>query len=414
MASHRNDEDGVFAARVGLGLRELDGTERAPDVSREVVQRLERGDPARAEPAVPRLALLAALCAAAATVALLVWYRGTRASDEGVGGVPAPASANQDPKGQERVGPWRLEYGLHPDDVARWSAEHRKQDVDALVVGTVGEVQRRLGARAVVTRGKATTLRVTFPDATAADLAAARELLENPGRFEMRAVAEGDYTAGDVRFDLAGERKRLQAWLDEGGRAKLQRDVRAIADYRPASEHLRWLVHVVRPDARDAVLWSLRLAGIEGCSAATVVAHDEADWNGGLVSAAMKERPPEERFLVELIAVNLHERHFHAGDLDPASIAVSTTPDSGPSVDYGLRNEKATGFAEFTEKYVGKAMAVIWNDEVVLAPRLLSRIAGRGRIAGLSAAQAETIGRILSTPIGVRLQFLRSERDPRR
>ena len=71
----------------------------------------------------------------------------------------------------------------------------------------------------------------------------------------------------------------------------------------------------------------------------------------------------------------------------------------------------ATEYSDFSEKYLGKCCAVIWNDEVLVAPRFMSRIPGVGQIQGLSAAQTGTIARILATPVAARVRFLRSERD---
>jgi hypothetical protein len=227
----------------------------------------------------------------------------------------------------------------------------------------------------------------------------------------MRAVADAAYlgAGGQVRFDLDAECRHLQDWLDQGGRERLQRDLRAIAEHRPDSAHLRWAVHRVRPSASDGVRWGQRLADAPTLAASVVAAYEPGDWNGGAIPAAVLKRPAASRFLVELVAINLHERHFRETDVDPTTVAAEIGQDGEHYVRFGMVGSQAAAYADFSEKLIGRHCAFLWNDEVLSAPRFLSRIPGAGQIHGLGATEAATIARILSTPVADRPRLLRSD-----
>lgn len=394
--------DEVFAARVGLGLRELDGLERAPDASLEVLRRLAQFRSAPPRPALRWPALVAALLALAVTGTLLVLQRSARGPDGSAGTVVAQDPTAPAPRQSAKATPWRLIYQLPAP---------REDDPQVARKIWLRILQQRLGTTAVVAPGDGETLTVTLADGAAGQVAAARALAEDLALLEMRPVADAEYVAdgGKVRFDLAKERQLLQAWLDGGGRDRLQQDPRAIAAYRAASEHLRWCVRFVRPSLAQDGTWNWRYADVQPLAASVVAAYPAADWNEGTIPAAMRTRPLEQQFLIELLAINRHELHFTGDDVDPASIAQSTTPEGGSAVDYRLRGAKAAAYADFSEKLIGRCCAILWNDEVLLAPRFESRIAGSGRIHGLTGAQAATIARILATPLAERMQLLRSE-----
>ena len=61
-------------------------------------------------------------------------------------------------------------------------------------------------------------------------------------------------------------------------------------------------------------------------------AHAENDWNAGVIPAHFQRLPVEQRFLVELVAINMHERHFRDADVDPASVALAKS-DTGVGID---------------------------------------------------------------------------------
>ena len=400
--------DEVFPARVGLGLRELDGLERAPEASLEVLRRLAQLRSAPPRPALRWPALVAALLALAVTGTLLVLQRSARGPDGSAVTVVAQDPVAPAPRPSAQTTPWRLIYQL--------PAPRGADDPQSVRDKTLRILQQRLGTTAVVTPGDGATLTVTLADGNAAQIAAARALVEDLALLEMRPVADAEYIGdggapdgGKVRFDLTKERQQLQAWLDGGGRNRLRQDPRAITGYRAASEHLRWCVRFVRPSLAQDGTWNWRYADVQPLAASIVAAYPAADWNEGTIPAAMRALPAEQQFLIELMAINQHEIHFTGDDVDPASVVQSTTPEGGSAVDYRLRGAKAAAYADFSEKLVGRCCAILWNDEVLLAPRFESRIPGAGRIHGLTAAQAATIARILATPLTERMQLQRSE-----
>lgn len=395
--------DEVFAARVGLGLRELDGLEHAPDASLEVLRRLAQFRSTPPRPALRWPALVAALLALAVTGTLLVLQRSARDPDGSAGTVVAQDPVAPPTSPSAPATPWRLVYQL--------PAPRSADDPQAVREKTLRILQQRLGTRAVVAPGDGATLTITLADGAAAQVAAARALVEDLALLEMRQVADGEYIAdgGKVHFDLTKERQLLQAWLDGGGRDRLQQDPRAIATYRAASEHLRWCVRFVRPSLAQDGAWNARYADMQALATSVVAAYPAADWNEGMIPATMRTRPIEQQFLIELLAINRHELHFTGDDLDPESIVQSTDPNVGSAVDYRMRREKAVSYANFSEKLIGRCCAILWNDEVLVTPCFASRIEGVGRIAGLTATQAATIAKILATPLAERMQLLRSE-----
>ncbi len=407
----QQDLDRVFDVCVGLGLRELDGVESVPDVSRVVLQRLEARAAAPARSPQRWFAILAALLAVAVVTTLLV--RRQTGGGPGDASVVAPDPAAQDPAAQDPVGPWLLVYEVPPDELRRAAADVDANVREQLLDRTVLALQRRVGALAVVARGEATTVRITTAGAAAGDVAAVRAWIEHPGRLAMRLVADGDYVAGEVRFDLARERGLLQEWLDRGGRERLLQDPRAIAEHRAASEHLRWFVRRVLPQDERSGSWGERFVDVPQLAASTVAAHTDADWNGGTMPLRMRERPAGQRFLLELVAINLHERHFREQDVDPDSVALRIDGASTIAVAYRLRDAAAAEYADFREKFLGKHCAILWSDEVVAAPRFEGRIPGVEHIAGLPGDQARAMAKLLATPLPVPLQFVsqRSERQ---
>ena len=406
MKTHtQRDGEAVFAARIGLALRELDGLEAKTDVAAEVVRRLQDAKPATERSPRRWLALAAALLAIGVTAALLVRKNVERGPEE-----PAPVVAPQEPANP--VGPWRLVYELPLDALQRSLRDNPREDLEQLLARSASSLQQRVaavpGTGVQVTRGEATTFTVVFAEAAAGDVARVRALLENPGRLEMRMIADGDYSKDGVHFDLALEKQRVQRWLDDGGRDRVQRDPRRIDEYRGADKNVRWFVHRVWPSTERAGHWSVRYADIAPLAASTVAAYTDGEWNDGAIPADVQARPVEQRFLVEFVLVNLHEQHFGETDLEAASVGVTT--DLGTAaVDYRLRDDKVAEYADFSEQYIGKCCAVIWNDEVRVAPRFESRIPGRGRISGLSPAEAGGIAAILGAPLPATPRLLRSE-----
>lgn len=370
----------AFTARIGLGLRELDGLEQPPDVSAVVARRLhERSESAPRSP-LPWLGVAAALLAAIVTATLLV-----RPYFDRPGGDPDAVVAAQDP-----AGPWQLVYELPIEALQRSLRDNPGEDLEQLLARCVRNLQARIGAVGAVTRSDATTVTIDLADASSDAVARVRAMVETVGWYEMRMVADADYAAPGVRFDMQQEDAQLRAWLDAGGRERLAADLAAIADYRAGSGHLRWYPRRIRPDPRRPGRWSVRYSDLH---LGVVAVSAELDWNDGAIPAHLQARPRAEQFLIELFPLNMHEIHFTGEDLEPNSIAVVADRDDGlgSGVGYRFRGDRAMAYADFTERWIGKCCAMLWDGEVLSAPRFESRIPGAGRLCGLSRKQADVI-----------------------
>jgi hypothetical protein len=313
----------------------------------------------------------------------------------------------------------RLVYELPVDELQRALREQPGRDLEQVLAETVESVQVRLGT-AKVARHVATGFTVDLANADAAAIELARRRVETVGRLEMRIVAGGDYRVGDVSFDLAAERTRLLAWLDAGGREKLRADPTAIAAFHDdpkggplAGKNLRWFVHRIEADRENAGQWlpSYRTHLRDAC----IPAYADKDWQDGVIPAHIRKLPRNQQYLVELMAVNMHEMHFANRDLDPKGISLVQGADGGPGLQYRIVDARAGDYARWSEKYIGQCSAILWNDEVLSAPCFMSRIPGRGMITGaLSAEELETMELALQAPpLATRPRFVRQEPAPK-
>ena len=152
MTTDQRENDDLFTARVSLGLRELDGVERAPDVAASVVRRLAAPAPQENRSRTSWLTVAAALLGIAVTATLLM--------DPDWGNSDDPAnSPAQDPKG-----PWRLVYELPVDEMERslggneisGYVQFGDSQVSRAVLGFVEQcvagVANRVGSLGVVSR----------------------------------------------------------------------------------------------------------------------------------------------------------------------------------------------------------------------------------------------------------------------
>lgn len=379
-AQHHHDVNDAFTARVGLGLRELDGVERAPDVAMDVQRRLAEGTARPIAEGSSRRAftVLAALLAVAVT-ASLVYLKGTEGGDR---------VAAQDPDGR------RLVYRV------------TEEQTEAERTTMLRTLQERLGVLgSVAAAGDGARVHVTLHDAR--DAAHARGVVEGHDLFAMRMLARADYHVGDVTFDLEAEREQLQAWLNEGGRDALAQSVGAIHRYRAKSPFLRWYPRRIQRDSQDPSRWSYRLADA-AAQDQVVAAYDASWWNGGVVPEAVNALPESSQFLIELVAINLHEDGFGAETVDPTSVHRGVATDGSPVVGFALLGAHKERFGDMTGRNVGHMMGIVWQGEVVQTPKLMSRIPGRASIRGLGDG-ADTLIRTLRNPGLLPLTFERRE-----
>jgi hypothetical protein len=389
MSPDRKVTDEVFTARLGLGLRELDGREAAPDVSSSVANRLATAAGDDERPRIRHWPMLAALVAVFVLAALWLQQRASRPPSE-----VTPAVA-QDP--QPSTAQQVLTYAAVPH--VSGSAPSREE-----FLLTVVAVQQRLAGLATVSP-HGTQLLVTT---ATGDEERVRGLVEGGTRLELRPVATADYTADGIRFDLDAERKRLQGWLDTGGRDRLRQDLGAIRDYRDAGAGLRWCVRMVAPAIDRPKHWDVRFADLPSMAAATVVAHTDADWNRGEVPPEVLALPAARRFLIELVAINIHAEFLDQGDLHAESIR----RESDTELRFDASGAGGMKFALVSERWIGKHLAVLWNDEVLSAPLIASRLQS-GMVHCSSPALTDRMLRMLGNPLPARLRYLGSEPAPK-
>lgn len=269
---------------------------------------------------------------------------------------------------------------------------------------TVARLRERLPGGATLEWTGGASFAVTPASCEPAAVARLRYRLETVGWLDMRLVASDDYAAAGCRFDLSAERERLNRWLDAGHRVEVITDPRAIRAFREhpadgplAGKDLRWCVHRIGPDPLNADHWAGRLGDVASLRDSVVLVNPSEDWNGGSIPERLRKRPDETRCLVELVAVNCHERHFGGDEFDPKGFHLVRKRADEPvpeAVTYGIRPNLASEYADWTEKWIGHHLALILDDEVIQAPRVESRIPGRGAVTG-SVASADIEDRIV-------------------
>ncbi|MCA8968117.1 MAG: hypothetical protein KDC48_24760, partial [Planctomycetes bacterium] len=145
------------------------------------------------------------------------------------------------------------------------------------------------------------------------DLGRVEALIGADADLEMRIVASDDYVNGSVRFRLKRERERLNAWLAVPGNKELlydnPRNIRRFnddeADGPVAFGKLAWYPHLILP-AAGGDRWEPPYSYVQMLASATVKAYDDAEYADG-VSEAVRARPQNKRYLIELLAINMDE-----------------------------------------------------------------------------------------------------------
>jgi len=253
----------------------------------------------------------------------------------------------------------RLEYRV--DFLGSMRTGVAMPELGRVLPETVAVLRRRLveaGVRgfSVESTGKDRIV-VDLPRATDEQLAAWRRAIEPIGSLEMRMVANVDYPG--TEFDLAAERQRLRAWLQNADNKRLiDDDPRAIAEFNrragtddgPLSKLLRWAPMARKPNAAgDGWVW--------------VESGGEDDETG------------------HFLPLNLHEPvHFDETDVIRSSFQLIRDPvDNSPAMAYELRAASAARYEELSGRSVGQRLAMIVDGYVVIAPSFRERVPG-GRV----------------------------------
>ena len=310
--------------------------------------------------------------------------------------------------GSDLKGGTQLRYEV-PREVLDQLIAKEGATVDQVMEQTLAVITERIdpdGTLApLVTRSGETGILIELPYfQDKQDLTRVEQRIANLGKLEMRIVADGDYINGEVKFNLEVEKKKLEAWLKQPGNKELLyedlRNIRrfnddAIGGPKPFGK-LAWYPHLIVPTL-GGDRWELSYTNIPLLAPATVKAYDDAEYTGG-VSAAVKQKPEAKRFLIELVALNMDERHFSGEDLDPAGVSAGVGPGGGLAVNYRTVDALTLDYGDWSEKYIGKCSAIVLNGVVKSAPRFESRIPGRGQIHGdFTKAEVEELVKVLRT-----------------
>ena len=293
-----------------------------------------------------------------------------------------------------------LVYEFPMDALQRSLRDDRETSLEQLLARSVEVVAARAGEGITVKRTDGRSFVVTVPAARIAELPQLRRRVEAAGTLEMRIVAAPPRRDAETEFDMPAERRRLQAWLDAGGRDKVLADPRALDTFHADAERgpvapgkLRWCVHRIRADAERKGRWSFSFHGLPAFETNCIPLFGEQQWNDGVVPPAPDGAAATP--LVELVALDLQEIGSTHEDVDTGAVTVQKDGRSA-CVFYSIRGARTALYVDWTRKYVGRFCAIVWNGELVSAPRLESALPGHGIIMGdLSVDECEDLANAL-------------------
>ncbi len=312
--------------------------------------------------------------------------------------------------GSDLKGGTQLRYEV-PQDVLQQLVTKENASIEAIMAQTIGVIIERIDPTGtldpLVTRSGETGILIELPYFDdPLDLKKVEERIANLGKLEMRIVADADYADGPVKFQLPAEKTRLEAWLKAGdNRKEFLEDFGTIRRFNEDPQqgpmqfgNLAWFPRLIKPRPEDPKLWDASYTNIPLLSPATVKVYGDAEWSNGMVPESMQKLPANQQYLVELVALNMHERHFSGEDLDPAGVQATTSQDGGLAVAYSIVGALTGDYADWSEKWIGKCSAIVLNGVVKSAPRFESKIPGRGQIHGdFTKAEVEELVKVLRT-----------------
>jgi SecD/SecF fusion protein len=312
--------------------------------------------------------------------------------------------------GSDLKGGTQLRYEV-PSDVLKQLETKENASIDAIMAQTISVIVERIDPTGsldpLVTRSGDTGILIELPYFDdPLDLRRVEERIANLGKLEMRIVADADYASGQVKFNLDAEKARLNAWLAvEENKQDLRKDLTVIRRFNADTVqgplqfgNLAWYPRLIKPKFDKPTHWDVRYTEIPLLAPATVAVYSDAEWNQGLVPEAVQKLPANEQYLIELLALNMHERHFTGENLDPAGVAATTSQDGGLAVAYAIEGGLTGDYADWSEKWIGKCSAIVLNGVVKSAPRFESKIPGRGQIHGdFTREEVEELVKVLRT-----------------
>lgn len=312
--------------------------------------------------------------------------------------------------GSDLKGGTQLRYEV-PREILDQLVKKENAPIEQVMTQTIAIITERIDPDGtigpLVTRSGETGILIELPYFEARqDLMRVEERIANLGKLEMRMVADGDYASGDVKFNIAEEKKRIEAWLKQpGNKEALYEDLRNLRHFNDdpvsgplAFGKLAWYPRLLQAKGGTEKTWDLSYTQAGQLAGSTVKAFEDAEWNNGLVPAAVLQKPASQQRLIELVALNLHEEHYTGDDLDPAGVSAGPGPNGGLAVNYRIIDAKSGDYGEWSAKYIGKCSAIVLNGVLKSAPRFDSRIPGRGQIHGdFTKAEVEELVKVLRT-----------------
>src|SRR5262245_76113 len=123
---------------------------------------------------------------------------------------------------------------------------------------TVSVIQQRLDPTgtldALVSQRGHNGVLIELPHADRERLEVIKERIAKLGKLEMVIVATEDFVSDNISFDLPAEKKRLQDWLNTGGKEAVLERPSNIEQFNDDAEkgpiarpYLKWVPHLVEP-----------------------------------------------------------------------------------------------------------------------------------------------------------------------
>ncbi len=286
--------------------------------------------------------------------------------------------------GTDLKGGTQLIYEIPEDVLAKMQANDPAATPDAIMTQTVSVIRERIDPTGtidvLVSRRGQNGILIELPSMEDAQLKVIEDRIESLGKLEMRIVLhEGSPAAANP----GEEKKRLQAWLDKGGKALVLDSWKNIDQFNSnptegpiAFGKVAWYPHLITPSLKDGARWAYSFAK-QGGDAAAVQVFEDAQWNNSLVPENL-----EKQELLEFVAIDMQERAFTGEDLDASGVSAGMDRDGTPAVLYRIKGDRSDDYADWSEKYIGKNSAIILNNVVKSAPRFEQRIPGSGQIHG--------------------------------
>ena len=316
--------------------------------------------------------------------------------------------------GHDLKGGTQIRYEVPADVIAKLREKEPGVTVAAIMEQTIGVIRERIdptGATdpTIVPSGEYGIL-IELPwYEDPSELKRTLERVGNLGKLEFRIVADNEFMDGTVKFDLQQEKSRLERWLKQEGNKKLLLDdpknIRRFNETPPPegplqSGNLAWYARKLgeHPDIPGHWDESWANPNFRALAPATVKVYDDAEWNSGLIPETFAKKPLADRYLIELVAINMKERCFTGEDLDAAGTSAGPGQDGGLAVHYSIAPGLEEEYGNWSERYIGKASAIILNDIVKSAPVFRGKISSRGEISGgFTRQEVEDLVKVLRT-----------------